>query len=114
MSSRTRDFCFTLNNWTEGEAEAILAISCKYVCFGKEVAPGTGTPHLQGYIYFAQPKGQVAVRALIPRAHVEARSRNSSAAQAIAYCRKEGDFYERGTAPVSPEEKGAQEVLVLI
>ena len=46
------NYCFTYNNYTEpGEAalKTWLAENCKYAVYGHEVAPSTGTPHLQGY-----------------------------------------------------------------
>lgn len=29
---------------------------CKYICYGNEVCPSTGRPHLQGYIFFENAK----------------------------------------------------------
>ena len=58
-SVKCRGFCFTLNNYTaEHElqlaqfATSVGARSSCYLIYGKEVAPTTGTPHLQGYVYF--------------------------------------------------------------
>ena len=48
-------WCFTLNNYSEDNVKLICAIvpqQCKYCCFSKEIAPSTGTPHLQGYLEF--------------------------------------------------------------
>lgn len=51
--SPSNGWCFTLNNWTEEEYSSIVhnidADNFWYV-IGKEIAPTTGTPHLQGYI----------------------------------------------------------------
>jgi len=113
MSTRTRDYCYTLNNYTPAEYESFKLITCSYHVIGKEVG-ANGTPHLQGYIYFAQPKGNVAVRTLLPRAHVEARLRASSCFQALTYCKKDGDFWEIGVVPLSSQEKGAKEMYIFI
>ena len=46
------NFCFTFNNYTNLGEEALktwLTENCKYAIFGHEIAPTTGTPHLQGY-----------------------------------------------------------------
>lgn len=60
-----RYWVFTLNNYTEEDIHAIEDVcsskNIKYV-FQKEIAPTTGTPHLQGYIDFGlgekkRPKG---------------------------------------------------------
>lgn len=46
-----RRVCFTLNNYTEEEYEECCSILEKqqYAIVGREIAPTTGTPHLQGY-----------------------------------------------------------------
>jgi hypothetical protein len=49
MCVRYRNICFTLNNYTSQEYEALLYNdNFKYVIIGKEVGE-SGTPHLQGY-----------------------------------------------------------------
>ena len=48
-------WCFTYNNYTKENEKLICAIIqqyCRYGCFSREIAPETGTPHLQGYIEF--------------------------------------------------------------
>lgn len=53
--SPAKYWCFTLNNYTEEQIGSIGS-KIKEVCdrggFGKEIAPTTGTPHLQGFISF--------------------------------------------------------------
>ena len=44
-----RNFVFTKNNYTQDDIDALLVFPCQYMIFAKEVAPTTGTPHLQGY-----------------------------------------------------------------
>lgn len=44
------NWCFTLNNYTLKEYEALQNQECRYLLMGKEIAPTTGTPHIQGYI----------------------------------------------------------------
>lgn len=46
------NYIFTYNNYTEeGEnnLKEWLSENCKYAIYGHEIAPTTGTPHLQGY-----------------------------------------------------------------
>ena len=58
----------------------------------------------QGYLYFNQPATLVKCKRLLPRAHLE--QQRGSISQAIDYCHKDNDFYEFGTRPETPEEKG--------
>lgn len=72
--------------------------------------PLSGTPHLQGYVYFKHPKTLSAVKSLIPRAHLEvSRARDPQAA--IDYAKKDGEYddLEFGEAPTSPKRKGELE-----
>nr|WAE42397.1 MAG: replication associated protein [Cressdnaviricota sp.] len=105
--SRSRDFCFTLNNYTSDEYDAVLLWDCKYLVVGKEVGE-SGTPHLQGFVCFAQAKTLSAVRRLGARFHWE--SRKGTHLQASAYCKKDDQaFFEKGDLPLSAVQKGAAE-----
>lgn len=67
-----------------------------------------GTPHLQGYIYFANARLFSAVRTLLTsRAHVEVAK--GSPEQNRDYCSKGGSFYESGEIPLSSKQKGEKE-----
>ena len=105
--SRTRNFCFTLNNYTEDVYQALLAVECKYVCIGKEIAPETATPHLQGFIVFKNARTLASLKKLDARAHWEVC--RGTPEQNRTYCSKGGDFEERGVKPVSKEENGEVE-----
>lgn len=91
--SKSRGWCFTLNNWTQDEYDKILAQftqkSGEYIV-GKEIAPGTGTPHLQGAVYFKNAVHFSAVRTAIPRAHIE--PMRGTKKQNMKYCGKSGDY----------------------
>lgn len=109
--TESRAWCFTLNNYTEEEDNALQAVECVYLIYGYEVAPETGTPHLQGYIRFKSAKKLEQVKAKIPRAHLE--KARGSCEDNVAYCKKtrEGDtpnekVFEKGTRPLSQKEKG--------
>lgn len=93
--SQSRNFCFTLNNPTDEEFEALLAYKSNYTVIGKEKGEQNGTPHLQGYIEFASAKRITTLHKAFPRVHWEVR--RGTAAQAAAYCKKDGDYYEQGT-----------------
>jgi len=101
MSSRA---CYTINNFTEEDRDGLRALTCAYNIFGYERGD-EGTPHLQGYVQFAQAKTLTAVKKVMPRAHLE--PRKGTVDQAVEYCKKEGDFEEFGIKPMSQKEKGA-------
>lgn len=92
--SRKRNYVFTINNYTAEDLTACEKVECSYIVYGKEV--GTeGTPHLQGYIEFENGKSMKSIVKLLGgRCHVEARKGNAK--QASTYCKKDGDFTERG------------------
>ena len=68
--SRSRNYCFTLNNYSDDELRSVRELSCRYLVVGFEVGE-MGTPHLQGFICFENAKSFAAVKALIPGAHIE-------------------------------------------
>lgn len=121
---KRRDWCFTLNNYTEDEILQVNGIECKYLVYGKETG-ANGTPHLQGYIYFKNARKFSGVKSSFPqRTHLEAAI--ASAEKNIAYCKKgnqpkaeyeldgvkglhygEGaDVFQKGEPPLSQKEKG--------
>lgn len=107
MPLRSRKYVFTLNNPTELATEDLLHTPARYICFGKEIAPTTGTPHLQGFVYFSHGKTLSAVRKLLFGAHIE--PARGTFSQCIDYCRKDGDFYEHGERPHDPIDIGDKE-----
>jgi len=93
--SRSRGWCFTLNNYVEDDEQHLDGIECQYLIYGREIAPTTGTRHLQGYIHFSSEKTLRRVKAILgARYHLEARL--GTIEQAIEYCKKENNFKERG------------------
>lgn len=103
----SRSFTFTWNNPTEESAAILTKLSADYVLYGKEVAPETGTPHFQGYVYFKNKRSLPSVIKKLKGAHVEVAK--GSPDQNYTYCTKGGDFTEIGIKPLSPKEKGQKE-----
>lgn len=103
--ARTNKFVFTLNNYDDSHCNWFEDSEIfKYVCFGREVGEGL-TPHLQGYFEFENnsKKSIKACQSLIqqhggPRMHIEVAK--GSPKQAIDYCEKDGQFWEKGTRPM--------------
>lgn len=101
--TKSKNWCWTLNNPTENSFDDFTDDLYSYSVVGKEVGD-SGTPHAQGYTVFKKEQRLSAVKKLLPRAHWEVRQ--GSHVQASDYCKKDGDFMEDGTPPVSPHEKG--------
>lgn len=89
MSYRGRYVCFTFNNPTSSETDAIKSMlqeKCDYAVFGVERGEG-GTIHLQGYAELKKRIRLGTFAGMFPRrAHVEARK--GSRCQAAFYCMK--------------------------
>lgn len=92
--TRFRNCCFTINNPTDADIICLVDPLVSYYIYGREIAPETQTPHLQGYIEFTKQLNLRAVKKILPRAHIEIRRGTQS--QAIEYCKKDGDFVESG------------------
>lgn len=98
MNPRSKAWCFTYNNYTDQDYERICAIDCDYLIVGKEVAPATGTRHLQGYIKFYNARYFTATKTLLGEGvHLEAAK--GTPEENKAYCSKSGDFFEKGDLP---------------
>lgn len=93
--TRSRSFVYTLNNYTTEEVTLCKGLDATYHVFGYEVGE-SGTPHLQGLLYYKNGKEFNVVKRLLPRAHIEICRCLPSA---IEYCKKDGEFYEKGRAP---------------
>jgi len=111
--TRTRGFCFTINNWRPAEREKLTTAEftqrLTYLVFGEEIAPTTGTPHLQGYIHFIDAKTLSAAQKYV--------GKRSSLRVAVAddlvnqrYCSKGENVFEYG----EPSKQGERTDLVEI
>lgn len=105
---RSRDWCFTLNNYTEGEVSDIDAAEVTYLVYGKETGEN-GTPHLQGYVRFRNQRKLTGIKKIpgFERMHLEVR--RGPIEKAIAYCKKDGNYHEIGEPPMSQDMKGRSE-----
>lgn len=103
-----RNWVFTLNNYTEEECADLLSKDVRYICFGKELAPTTGTPHLQGYVQLRRKSRLGAVKRFLGIERIHLEGSRGTPTQAIEYSRKEGDFHESG----EPNRAGARHDLM--
>lgn len=104
---QSRRWCFTLNNPLVATLELLQENpSVTYGVVGREVGD-SGTPHLQGFLYFGANKRLAAVRGVLAEAHWEVA--RGSIDQNRVYCTKDGDFVEWGEKPVERTEAGSRE-----
>lgn len=110
MPRRTHNFFLTVNNYDDEEYNRILAYpNAAYVVVGKEQAPTTGTPHIHAFIRTKEPKFFREIKEEVcPRADVKGAR---SVPKAIRYCKKDGDFEERGDAPQASSQVTFKEVV---
>jgi len=104
-TSKYRAWTFVVNNYNpEQEKHIQLNVSeeARYIVYGREKAPDTGTPHLQGYVYFKNARTHRSVRSIIPSSWME--PSNASASKNAEYCKKDGDFFEAGEMPCDKTE----------
>jgi len=104
MSVRGRSFVFTINNYSEDDGSAVDAalMAAAYGCYAPEVGE-SGTPHLQGYVRWSQPKTiGAACAALGGRAHVELAKGSDADSRAYIF----GPYEKDGKSkPVNPDAK---------
>ena len=88
------NWVFTLNNYSAADETTLQALAFHYLLYGREVAPITGTPHLQGYVQLRKPLRRSALCKLL-QAHWEPAKGDVDSQD---YCKKSGDYVELGTA----------------
>jgi len=105
--SQTKYWSITLNSYSPDDlltwTKAIDNVKVAYLCFQEEVAPTTGTPHLQGYCAFHKLIRLAGVKKILGRSIYAVRS-NGSPSQNRDYCKKSesaivDSFKEFGTLP---------------
>ena len=110
---RGKRWVFTLNNYTQEDIEKLLnpndvvKAALDYLIFGKEKAPTTGTLHLQGYIRLNSRIHRQSFINMYPplnKAYVDLA--RGSEYDNIKYCKKEGDFIEKGQ-PIASAQKAS-------
>jgi len=101
MPQQSKNWCFTLNNYSTDEQLLITALhpeKVSYLVYGRETGE-EGTPHLQGYFVAKTRQRLTSVKKWIPRAHFEVAK--GTPEQNLEYCSKEEDYDEFGEIPTS-------------
>lgn len=94
--SQNRRWVFTVNNPT-GDIVSPLEPLVEYMVVGNEVAPQTGTPHLQGYCFLKTKMRRSQLSKLLPTAWLQ--EAKGSHQDNFDYCTKAKDFKEYGKFP---------------
>lgn len=94
----SRGWVFTLNNYTDDDERLLRDVDCRYILFGRETAPTTGTPHLQGYVYWKSPKSRAATCTALG-GRVWCDKAKGSVEDQACYCKKDGSWFEKGSPP---------------
>jgi len=97
------NYIFTYNNYTKKGEIALkewLALNAKYAIYGHEVAPTTGTPHLQGYISLRKKMRMTTLQGKfkVLKVKLSLKCARGSAQKNRVYCTKEDPehFFECG------------------
>lgn len=104
-------YCFTFNNYTDDDIALVKAFAeehTRYLIFGKEIAPTTGTPHLQGFFILKKKNRMTWLVKRIPRCSFL--TSKGAPKQAADYCRKAGDVWEHGKITVSGQRNDLEAV----
>lgn len=113
--SKHRNWCFTLNNPSGPTTPDGLPEGATYIIFQHEIGE-SGTPHLQGYIEYKDPKTLRWVKDhFMNSAHLEPRM--GTQAQAIAYCSKLDSRADPDAAPTEfgvKKTQGARSDLAIV
>jgi len=115
QNKRCRGFCFTINNWSIDEREYLkdekFTQKSHYLIFGEEIAPTTGTPHLQGYIRFKDAKTLKSAQKLIGK-RSSIKIAKGTDIQNQKYCGKERtNVFEYGTPSKQGERTDLSEIV---
>ena len=90
-AKRYRNFCFTINNYTDSQISGLNNYTCNYLVYGLEIGE-LGTPHIQGYIEFTNPKTISAFNKSINckknKVWANCEPRRGKPKEASGYCKK--------------------------
>lgn len=101
MATQLMHFGFTWNNYQDVDYLKILErakveLKFSYLVYGHEIAPTTGTPHLQGYVQLEKRQYTTKINKFLPKVHITIVTGSSQ--DNIDYCKKDVNFYEEGAA----------------
>jgi hypothetical protein len=95
---RSNGWIWTVNNWEAEHVEITKKLDYKYLIIGDEIAPTTGTPHLQCYVYFNNARTWSSMKKKLPFGNNIMKA-NGNAKSNQTYCSKEKVLFEGGEIP---------------
>ena len=105
-----KNWCLTWNNYTEENLQWLKdEFICKYLVFGLEIAPETGTKHIQGYFQLEKKIRVTGLKKIFGKIPHFTIARGTAEENKI-YCSKEGKPFERGKATVKGERNDLTEL----
>lgn len=115
VNPRALRWVFTVNNYSETEYNIIdqwlQSGVAKYAIIGKEIAPTTGTQHLQGYIHLEKKQYRRTIATAIKKKKDGTciwsylQPAVGSEFQNREYCSKSGDYKEYGALTVTDQKE---------
>ncbi len=109
---KARNYTFTINNYTQEILNKFFPLAKSlhrhvYIVFSLEIAPITGTPHIQGYIELDDNQGfsflhnyfAIQKNGNLDKFHIEPAKAGS--VKNKEYIKKDGTYYEYGTPKIN-------------
>nr|WAE42349.1 MAG: replication associated protein [Cressdnaviricota sp.] len=112
MNRQLRTWFLTINNYSEAEHEKALDYECDYSIVAQEVGEEENVPHIHMYYEFKAGVRFSTLKKAFPRADIE--PRKGSAKQAITYCKKQGEYIEKGKAKEQGKRTDLEEVSEMV
>lgn len=114
---KTKNYLWTLFNYTDVEVAKLKSLNLKYLVFGYEICPDTQRPHLQGYLVLIKEKTLTACKTFIGINHIHLKQAKADALANYKYCTKtrpedevpNAVVVEIGVRPRTNKEKGEGE-----
>ncbi len=114
---RTRNWRITVNNYKPTDRNTLKNLEIiRYGIAGYEIAPETGTPHIQGYIQTHNPYTRSALQKNLQKAGIACWCGYADATEVrnTIYCSKEGDFIKWGTPLAQGQRTDIEGMLQLV
>lgn len=93
-------------------ASVLKRLNYSYIVYGYEVAPTTGTPHLQGYVEFKNKKS-ISVCTKICNG-IWMKAAEGTASECFNYAAKDGEFFEEGDIKKQGQRMDLEEAMLNI